>query len=84
MKSFHFKTIALAKKFLNEMPLIMKVRFLAGMNQTNFAHDLGVSQSRLSRLELGELKLERDIILPMCRVFKIHPVQIFAAMAKGE
>ena len=62
--------------------LVKELRVQNNMSQEAMAVKLGTTQSRISKIESGELKLERDIALGLHEVFKISMRDIAERMKK--
>lgn len=50
---------------------ICKLRFQAGLSQENLAEKLGVSSTRISRIESGDIELRCWEVEEMCELFKV-------------
>lgn len=52
---------------------LVRIRKLLRLNQEQFAHKLGLSQSGLSQIENGSINLSLPNLLDICRAFQVNP-----------
>lgn len=50
---------------------VVKIRKECGITQVELAKTLGVTQSMVSRIEKGELRLNGEVIIKLAKLFKI-------------
>lgn len=56
---------------------IRELRFFVGKNQQEFATQLGLKQSMLSRIENGTLEMPTDALGELFRIYQVHPNWLF-------
>lgn len=69
---------------MSKKSLLKEVRQKRKLTQEEFAKLMKMPQSRISLIENGKLKIERDVILVLNKKFKVKPEEIIKRMNKGE
>ena len=81
IQDFHTELSALAKQAtgttttergMRELAArVVKIRKECGITQVELAKTLGVTQSMVSRIEKGELRLNGEVIIKLAKLFKV-------------
>lgn len=64
------------------VPLLIELRESAGLTQRDLAHSLLRPQSWVSKVELGERRLDAAELIEWCQAAGADPVQFFKQMVK--
>lgn len=56
---------------------IKQIRNMQGMSQNQLAFESGMPRAQIGRIERGEINTSIGSILVICRVFNIHPKELF-------
>jgi len=72
-----------SKKITQEHSLIRAIRNLVGESQTEFGDKLGFSQSKISRIEKGEVSLNQGDASKIAEVLGVDPTLLSGGDADG-